>query len=80
MADTESCPDNEFPAYTQNPAERCRQPGVALQPVMVEKPSGVGDKTAKRDLPDLVQRGLIVYLRQGREGQYRLGDSGAVSA
>ena len=53
---------------------------MPLQRVMVEKQFGVGDKTAKRDLSGLVQRGLIVYLRQGREGRYRLGDSGYVSA
>jgi DeoR/GlpR family transcriptional regulator of sugar metabolism len=39
---------------------------------MVEREFDVGEKTAKRDLSELVQRGLIEYLRHGRNGCYRL--------
>ena len=49
--------------------------GVAVQRVMVEDQFGVGDKTAKRDLSELVQLELIEYQRQGRDGYYRLAKS-----
>ena len=42
---------------------------------MVEDQFGVGDKTAKRDLSELVQSELIEYQRQGRDGYYRLAKS-----
>ena len=45
---------------------------VELQRVMVEREFGVGEKTAKRDLSELVQRRMIEYQRVGREGAYRL--------
>jgi len=46
--------------------------GVAIQRVTVEKEFDIGEKTAKRDLSELVQREMIEYLRKGREGSYRL--------
>ena len=45
--------------------------GLALQRVMVESHFGVGAKTAKRDLSELTQHGLIEYRRRGRDGCYR---------
>ena len=45
--------------------------GVALSRVSVEEQFGVGEKTAKRDLSDLVRAGLIEFLRCGRTGTYR---------
>ena len=53
--------------------EQLRQ-GVEIRRVMVEREFDVGEKTAKRDLSELVQRGLIEYLRHGRNGCYRLAD------
>lgn len=44
--------------------------GVALQRTMVEMQFGVGDKTAKRDLAELVRSGKIRYARNGRDGFY----------
>jgi predicted ArsR family transcriptional regulator len=38
----------------------------------LEKQFGIGMKTAKRDLSDLVGRGLIVFERTPRPGHYRL--------
>jgi hypothetical protein len=46
--------------------------GVEVQRAMVEQKFDVGEKTAKRDLSQLVQQGLIEYLRHGRSGCYRL--------
>ena len=46
--------------------------GIQVQRVMVEQEFDVGEKTAKRDLSDLVQRGAIEYRRKGREGAYCL--------
>lgn len=46
--------------------------GIALQRVMVEREFGVGEKTAKRDLSELVQRKMIEYQRIRREGAYHL--------
>jgi len=45
---------------------------VLLQRFMVEQQFGIGEKTAKRDLSELVQLGQIKYERQGRDGCYRL--------
>jgi DeoR/GlpR family transcriptional regulator of sugar metabolism len=50
--------------------EQLRQ-GVEIRWVVVEREFDVGEKTAKRDLSDLVQRGWIEYLRHGRDGRYR---------
>ncbi len=48
------------------------QQGVELQRVMLEREFNIATKTAKRDLSELVQWGLIEYLRCGRSGCYRL--------
>lgn len=53
--------------------------GIAVQRIMVEDQFGVGDKTAKRDLSELVQLELIEYERQGRDGYYRLAKSVSAS-
>jgi len=46
--------------------------GVELQRQDVERQFRVGDKTAKRDLSDLVGRGLIAFERTPRPGHYRI--------
>ena len=48
--------------------------GVRLQRVMLEHKFGVGDKTAKRDLATLSRRGLVKFVRQGRDGCYELAN------
>ncbi|NLY02756.1 MAG: DeoR family transcriptional regulator [Rhodopirellula sp.] len=45
--------------------------GTEIQRVTVERQFGVGEKTAKRDLSELVEWGLIEYMRRGRKGSYR---------
>ncbi|MFO0915265.1 MAG: response regulator [Pirellulales bacterium] len=45
---------------------------VQLERVMVERQFQVGDKTAKRDLSELVRTGHIKYVRNGRRGYYTL--------
>ncbi|MFO0915205.1 MAG: response regulator [Pirellulales bacterium] len=49
--------------------------GVQLERVMVERQFQVGDKTAKRDLSELVRRGHIEYVRNGRRGYYTLAET-----
>lgn len=46
--------------------------GIDIRRVMVEKEFDVGEKTAKRDLSELVHREMIEYRRKGRDGAYRL--------
>jgi predicted ArsR family transcriptional regulator len=46
--------------------------GVELQRRDIEKRFGIKDKKAKRELSDLVGRGLIVFERTPRPGHYRL--------
>jgi CheY-like chemotaxis protein len=46
--------------------------GAQIRRVHVERQLGVTEKTAKRDLTELVARGMIVYVRQGRDGYYRI--------
>jgi hypothetical protein len=46
--------------------------GVQLERTTVESQFGIGEKTAKRDLAELVQRGIIEFVRHGRGGCYRL--------
>lgn len=46
--------------------------GVELQRTTVERQFDIGEKTAKRDLAELVQRGIIEFVRNGRGGCYRL--------
>jgi len=52
------------------------QKGEKLGRVAVEKQFNVGDKTAKRDLGDLVKRGLIEFVRNPRPGHYLLARRG----
>ena len=44
--------------------------GTDVRRVHVERQFCVAEKTAKRDLSDLVARGMIVYMRHGRAGHY----------
>ena len=46
--------------------------GVDLQRTGVEKQFGVTSKTAKRDLSDLLKRGLITFVRMPKPGHYSL--------
>ena len=46
--------------------------GVRLQRVMIENRFSVGEKTAKRDLAELTRRGIVEFVRVGRDGYYRL--------
>lgn len=46
--------------------------GAKLQRVDLEKQFHVTSKTAKRDLADLLKRGLIVFVRKPRPGHYAL--------
>lgn len=51
--------------------DKLRQ-GVQLERAELEKHFGIGSKTAKRDLSDLTDRGLIEFARTPRPGHYRL--------
>ena len=42
---------------------------------MIEFEFGVSDRTAKRDLLELRQRGLIVWVREGGNGFYQPAES-----
>lgn len=46
--------------------------GAQLERAQLEKGFEIGSKTAKRDLSDLVGRGLIEFVRTPRPGHYRL--------
>lgn len=46
--------------------------GDTVERVMVEREFDVAEKTAKRDLAELVRYGMIRYVRRGRMGHYRL--------
>lgn len=46
--------------------------GAKLQRVDLEKQFHVTSKTAKRDLADLLKRGLIVFVRKPKPGHYAL--------
>ena len=46
--------------------------GTQLERTQVEKHFAIGSKTAKRDLADLTDRGLIEFVRAPRPGHYRL--------
>ena len=46
--------------------------GVQLRRVDVERKFGVVQKTAKRDLAELVSSGVIEFVREGRGGFYRV--------
>lgn len=50
---------------------RIRQ-GIQLQRCMIEAQFNVSDRTAKRDLLELRQAGLITWVRAGSTGHYRL--------
>lgn len=47
--------------------------GIKIQRKALEDHFDVSDKSAKRDLSQLVKRGLIEFVRAGRHGYYRLG-------
>lgn len=49
--------------------------GRRLQRCMIELEFDVSDRTAKRDLLELRQRGLIVWIREGGNGFYQLAES-----
>jgi DNA-binding response OmpR family regulator len=49
--------------------------GRRLQRCMIEFEFDVSDRTAKRDLLELRQRGLIVWVRDGGNGFYQLAES-----
>ncbi len=46
--------------------------GIPLERASIEREFGVSEKTAKRDLADLIQLGVVEYYRVGRVGAYRL--------
>jgi len=52
------------------------QRGTRVRRAMLERKFDVADKTAKRDLADLTSRGAVEFVREGREGYYRLGAGG----
>jgi DNA-binding transcriptional ArsR family regulator len=54
--------------------------GVRLQRSMLEAAFDVSDRTAKRDLLELRQAGLIAWVREGSAGFYRLAESAEAAA
>lgn len=68
------------PGHAMNVGPRERQEwvlrelkkGAAVRRATVQERFNVADKTAKRDLSGLRQRGLVEYVRGGRCGYYRL--------
>ncbi|KAA0219680.1 MAG: response regulator [Phycisphaerae bacterium] len=73
-------PDDDVPASPANVPLNDRQhwvldqlrQGVQLERAHLEKHFGIGSKTAKRDLSDLTDRGLIEFVRTPRPGHYRI--------
>jgi len=47
---------------------------------MLERQFGVHARTAKRDLSDLAERGLVRFVRVGKAGYYRLTSELATTA
>ena len=45
--------------------------GVQIRRVMLEQHFGVSEKTAKRDIRELVERGTLRFERTTRPGYYR---------
>lgn len=51
------------------------QRGTKVRRVLLEQKFDVADKTAKRDLADLTSRGAFEFVREGRDGYYRLAQA-----
>jgi CheY-like chemotaxis protein len=68
-------PANDPADHTLNPRQEWiideLRSGTHLRRTHVERQFCVAEKTAKRDLAELVARKMIVYVRNGRSGHYR---------
>ncbi|MBI5725845.1 MAG: response regulator [Planctomycetes bacterium] len=71
-ADVPACPRNVPLNERQHWAIEQLQKDEKLGRTAIEKQFKIGEKTAKRDLGDLVKRGLIEFVRNPKPGHYRL--------
>jgi DeoR/GlpR family transcriptional regulator of sugar metabolism len=50
--------------------------GTKVRRARLEQKFDVADKTTKRDLAGLARRGAVEFVRIGRDGYYRLAETG----